>query len=311
MKFEKIYGAEIDPQKLEEELFLNSVDEVNENEIEKSEFDIEVINLWENKINEYIKRLNIEKKFYISDDQIRFIDDRGFFADGNFFGYMDGQDGTIYIDSTREKILIYKTILHEMIHLSSYRAAHIEKEKNIINGEDDIVILETRTGYDLGGNKMNSFNESITEIITNEILVQNKDFFESKNIDLKPLETFKAESYAAEIQVFNTILTNLAKYFEKEYEEVFQEIKQGYFAGQMMHLRKVEKVYGKNFLIFLAQPEFIFENSDLSFEEIIGFYNLTNTEERNDYIKNVLLAKEKGDEKYNEFLRRVNLLSKR
>jgi hypothetical protein len=194
--------------------------------------------------------------------------------------------------------------------MSAYRAAHVEREalfrdKKII---EENIIYEVRTGYDLGGEKMNVFNEALTESITQEIFKKNIDQLDIESDDFDKAEN---KSYLDEIEIFNIIIDNLSEGLGEERDETLKRIKKGYFDGSMMHLRLIEKVYGRGFLKFISLFEFIFDKTDLTMEEIKEVFKIRDEKKRNEYLEKIIKSKEDGRRKYKDFLIKLKTLEKK
>ena len=320
MKIEKIVSTTIPDsekktvaKKIELDNFKSNLDFFSDfNLVEKTKKDLEIIELWEREINFLFKELFLDKKFYISPDEVFFIDDQEVFEGDNYLGFFNSINDGIMVNTSVFGAAKYKSLLHEMIHLASYRAAYIEKEVFELRGGgkgEQYQQIVTRLGYDIDGSKFDWFNEAITEKITHEIFETKINFLiKNKYIHKENINSYLLNSYEYEQKYVDIIIDNVAKKLKIDRGSFWNDIKRGIFSGELMHLRKIEKVYGNNFLKFMSEITFLFEKSDWSEEELLKVFKLTNGEEREKYIKNIFSKKKNSDEKYKDYLIRLKTI---
>jgi len=145
-----------------------------------------------------------------------------------------------------DKEILMRTFIHEIFHKLSSNGLHMAQYKQ----EDNEFINKIKSGYSSEYSIIESrpefirtremrifeaFNEGITDLLTILALPSEK----KKDI--------KTSSYATEVALAIAILVNVY-----DGQDGFKEFIEGYFSGKMMHLRKVEKYYGKKSLSLLA-----------------------------------------------------------
>jgi len=297
MKFDKIHSTTFPEneipdlkEKIEIDNFKYYALDREVKEVDPSDIDLKVIGLWVKEISDYMKRLGVKKDLYIDQAQIHFIKDKSFFDDGRFFGFFDNERDNIYIDASLKKEFRLKTILHEMIHMFSFRSAMVEKAQFLKNKKiiEDYEIHWTRVGYDLGGDKFSSFNEALTEGLAQEIFHKNlKQIRKRTRLNTRNIYDNKNQSYYFERTILNILIDTLVKNNYSK-DEVVENFLRGLFGGNMFNLRMVQKVYGSGFLKILANPEFIFENSNFLTQDYYDLFSIADKIKREDFIKNTL-----------------------
>lgn len=182
-----------------------------------------------------------------------------------------------------------QSLLHEAIHYYG----HIKYQHN--KKEDSLSIY--RFGYqitnDLGKEKehehFTGFNEGITEKITLDILEKNKNLIKTKlKISEKEIRegstSSQVSSYKINLGILEKILEKVSEKEKRHKEEVWENIKKGYFTGDMMHLRSIEKVFGPKALRILSDWGNIKDNYIKSVY-VFNFFNVDTEKEREDAYK--------------------------
>ncbi len=197
----------------------------------------------------------------------------------------------------QDKQSMLETFIHEIYHSISLNVATVEKYKIFFEKKEHNV-LSSKNGYHSNYYLIdNDIKNSITENTRKRELFQalNEGFTE-----LLTIMTLKANvtrhSYSDEVNMILNIIKN-------SYKEGAEIIKftQEYFSGGMMHLRKIEKFYGKKSLKMLAylQTEDVYleiygENKKmlkkaLKFrKKVIEFFNTKDKDKRENLRKNIL-----------------------
>ncbi len=157
------------------------------------------------------------------------------------------------ISFSSEKDKDASILLHELIHASSFVGFFVKEDGDIKN---------YRSGYDYGGVKkeltkngdyFRGLNEAITQKITEELFSKNMEkIFKSKEIINAEKKILGSPTYKGYIDILNTIIKTISQFEYKTEGEIWKRIEKGYFTGEMMHLRKIEEIFGPGSLRVLA-----------------------------------------------------------
>lgn len=229
-------------------------------EFGKSPEGLEMIEQANSMIGEEMKRLGAEQEEVVGPDKIHLLRHEDFRkldpataakAYSNPYSnhvYMDVEEGFAYTRSPR--IAILGTFTHELIHSYSHKKYHVDRTKQRLGNY--------RTGYVARNFAKDEnpefffFNEAVTEAMTRELLLKNKDRLdetfgfsdEEWNAWSSPFET--------ERQILDRIVEGVASHKGEEPSVAWNRMKRGAFTGNMMHLRDVERAFGKGTLRVVA-----------------------------------------------------------
>ena len=282
---------------------LSSKEEKIHGEYKKTKEELEAINLINKYLQKEIKELDIEPKSSIDISRIHFVNKEiAQKSDIHGFGVFYSDRDSISINKDvffGERLLLYRIILHEMIHYYSFNSIIFTGSTNDID--------DYRCGYSVYSKNETfrhghfyGFNEAVTEKIVKDILRNNIQELKNKfNISEKE---FKEENklrslYKNEINILDLIIDNMAKFYKKDPKEIWNNFKKGFFNGDMMHLRDIEETFGPGSLRVLAamtskggmkniQKENIFSN-------LVKFFKEKNQEKRNKLANEILSERER------------------
>jgi hypothetical protein len=229
-------------------------------ELEKNQEELKAIEIINELLSKYITSLGLKAKEYLHPDRVHFVD--GKTAKKKFSDSSHGAEYNPLHDSIlantesmteKGRLHLYRVLLHELTHYYSYKAdfAIGEKEK----------IIHYRLGYDLYNvfddmthEHFRGFNEAITEKISQEILQTNlvylKDEFKVTNDEISK-SRFRG-IYDDYIDLLNMIINKMAEELKVSVDSIWKNFKKGYFSGDMMQLRDIEKVFGPGSLRVLG-----------------------------------------------------------
>jgi hypothetical protein len=207
-------------------------------------------------------------------------------------------------DETRKsRIAQYITILHEILHSASCQKYELYEYDT--DGKTKIGIQTYRSGYSVrssekeGEFKLEAFDEGLTERMTWRILGQYlldyPDIRKDLDVDMseKELREYIVENglkiYWQPQMLVNMLAEGLAKETKGKYS--FETFARGYFTGEMMHLRVIERVFGRGSLemidAMIAGPK-----SESEYEKnnkILRYFETeTSPEERKQLLEEVL-----------------------
>jgi len=178
-----------------------------------------------------------------------------------------------YEEWESKRLFWYKAILHEMIHFVSF-------QKNLLIKKEDnrTQINNLRVGYRGRGKEVKNdifkgFNEGMTDLIVMDILKKHKeelalDFNISKEEEEEFIST-KKQFYEYAFFI-NDLIKRIAEKTDKDEGEVWKKMKEGCFTGEMMHLREIERVLGKDSLKILSRLGY----SDEENKKVYDFFKL-------------------------------------
>jgi hypothetical protein len=150
------------------------------------------------------------------------------------------------------EVFTLRVLIHEMVHMyqKMYLRAFEAKSGRVHVQKRGGYHLDTRI-HDVEGvinqsGKLGGLNEALTDFIAIRAI-------ESAQI-LHPhsIPRLWNDSYSEEKRTFMAILGKISESEQKSFEEFEFEFAKGYIMGDMMHLRRVEKYFGKDSLKILA-----------------------------------------------------------
>lgn len=225
-------------------------------EFEKSEKERE----WIMKVNRYLKReyekLGIAKNPAVSPEQIHILPFEVFFKIYPKIlptpGFTDYKTDAINIDKDccRGDSELFFTILHESIHAECFKKYHFGGQwpelKGVRHGYEKFNLSEKTNHRHFTG-----LNEAVVGLISCEIFHEHrKEIGKEFKIAFRLTRCFLG-SYKKYQRILKIIAAKTAKTPE-EREKIMADFKRGLFTGEISHLRKVEKIFGKKSLRVLA-----------------------------------------------------------
>lgn len=311
-KFEKEYkiiGKGLTPEKRKEasvylEVAKTEAMEPIEGEYIKTKEELKVIKYINKYLNEEFKELGIKEKVGIKPEQIHLLPTdtynrlhtisskeklRAFFYGPNQAVYIDKHDAKTRLD-------LYKTIFHEAVHAVSFSKFGIKKEKERP--------FQYRSGYDtmVEGSKEHEhfcgLNEMVVDKVVPEILAKHKKEL-TKELKITSEEEKQGIHYYPSY-ILDTIIEKIAEKKGEDKEATWKRFKKGLFTGEMMHLREVERTFGKGSLRMLAALESgtkkdLEEGED--YRKILEYFKTDDEKEREKIADEILIEREKKEYK--------------
>jgi hypothetical protein len=230
-------------------------------EEEKSDEEKLVIRKINEYLNEEFNRLGIEEVVNISESQIHLLPRESFRKlfdtsdegiDEEVNGVTSAVSNVIYIERGHgDRLQMYQAMFHEAVHLIAFHRWSFDPRSGKQSG---------RTGYGITKMypnasreyKLSGFDEGITEAIAREmILTHQADLVQSLKVTEEERKK-SAFTYPVPRKILNIIIEKIALTKNIDQEEVWDQIKKGYFTGEMMHLRDIERTFGKGSLEVLS-----------------------------------------------------------
>ena len=262
---------------------------LKEKEIEKTPEEIEIIKLVNNKTNEFLSKLELEK-FNVFTNNVHLFkqkDYQEFLGDGlaEFFPY--GQN--IFISGTQSRLKFTESCIHEMSHFKSFQTFQAKEKKPAVMRQIGLLIdikpkkklfehlneavteeVTKRIFYSLISQKPKLLEKEIeeTERIKKEFLARGND---KNNVDdiyfaqTYPVSINGKKEYTTETEGFHyfqerKILNNLIEkiYLKnkdkfKDKEEVFDLFAKSAFTGKLSWGILIDRTFGKGTFKRLAQ----------------------------------------------------------
>lgn len=232
--------------------------EIGDGESEKSEDDYRIISDLSDYLQEELKTLGLEGIGDIDPNQIHFYPTSAYkekFPHAkNTYAFTKVFNNAINADiDAVEKIgrlQFFKGLFHEMVHTAS-------KKKYYLRPDDSISV--SRSGY-RNENPIDDHEHLIglNEAIVDKITI---DIFNRHRLDMVRDFDISSEDYNKEskyfgdydkyIEILKIIVKRIADTKGEGEDEVWKRFKRGIFTGEMMHLRDIEKIYGKGALRML------------------------------------------------------------
>lgn len=256
-------------------------------EYEKIEEDYEIIKLLNVYIQEELEELDLENKKDITPEQIHLFPAISYeqkFAKAGTSAFYNPIDDTIQLNAdvadTQGKLQFYRDLLHEMIHMASIGKFYLDEE----------TVKVYRSGYRSQNptqehEHFKGLNEALVEKTVIDIFNKHRKDL-SERLDVTENEKQKEASYFcyyhSYIDILETIVTEISQTKGKEKEAVWKKLKRGLFTGEMMHLREIEKIWGKNSLKILdiLETAKMYENPEETIAKIKRYFETDNKEER-------------------------------
>jgi len=157
-------------------------------------------------------------------------------------------ENTAYVNiSACNRLQLFKTTLHEMLHLASAKAVFVDPKKATIN--------PYRIGYNVYSDKslFHGLDEAVVDKMTLEILKKYWGEIEQNySISEEETENNPVTYYHDYMLILETIIDDLSEHTKKNPEEIWKDFKRSLLTGKLMHIREIERVYGKGGLRILS-----------------------------------------------------------
>ncbi len=261
-----------------------------EGEFEKTEDELKFIERVNSYIGEELWGLGLEDKPEIKPEQVHLLPKEVFdewFPELGSQACSSANRRAIYIDksaSTGLRLPVFKSLLHESLHLASHYKFRSEENKG----------MAYRFGYKIYNPKndhehFSGLNEAVIDKTAKEIFAKREkelaDEFGFPESEKKTL--FWYDEY---VKPLEAIIGKIAEKNGETGETVWRRFKKGLFTGEMMHLREVERVFGKDALkVFAALGQTTkFLSVDEVNEKVLRYFETDDPEERQKLAKTIL-----------------------
>ena len=206
--------------------------------------------------------------------------------------YRGNEDG-VYVEKDKSRLQAYKSLLHEVVHQIAFRSFFANPETR--------QTYTTRNGYtNEQANEENhehfrGLNEAVVDSIVKEVFMKHKDEL-IKEFSISEEEQKESVSYyQGYMDILNIVMDKIAERNDESRESVWSRFKKGEFTGEMMHMRDVEKTFGKGALRVLAALGSGTKNARRSklIEEMKEYFQTDDEAVRERLAKEILIERER------------------
>ncbi len=263
-----------------------------EGEIEKSERFLHFIQLANKYLQEDVARVGLELPA-VRPDQIhlfhnevfaRLAEERG--LDGeDLAAWYEALQGAIYVNADiGSAIKVFLAVSHEMLHLLSFHKWHFD-----IVGDRAWkrvgYAIEHREKGEVALEKLDGLNEAMTEEINRNIMTRRKS--ELAALFGEPLPDEILFTYSPQRELLGLLITRTAKRLNEQEDEIWGAMLRGYFTGEIMHLRMLQRAFGPRTLDILSLLGA--DTSQETFDDMMSYFSGEDEVER-DALRKKLLA---------------------
>lgn len=266
-----------------------------EGEYEKTKEQLKFIKYIGKCLNSELKELKIDKKVNISPEQIHLLPRDVYrrktgedFSAAFFLALNQGVCINRDYYSTRMKL--YQAIAHEMIHLGSFLRFQ--------GREEELRPFRSKVGYSSEFGKkeeryeqFDGLNEMMVDKFLPKIFLKHKEEF-IKKFRLTKQEQNEGLSYYS-TDILDTLIEKIAAKNKEKTEDVWNRFKNGLFTGEAMHLRDIERTFGKDSLHLLSMFNFEDEVTMKNYNKILECFKTDDDKKREEIINELLPKLEK------------------
>jgi len=145
---------------------------------------------------------------------------------------------------------LQSTLLHESVHANSFQKFSYNEITDTVNQER--IGYQGRSSGDLERQNFLGLNEAVTEKLARELFNKNEGQFRGLKLFQEKPEAKDYGVYNDYIEVLDFLIEKIADNNQVSSEEVWKKFKKGMMTGEMMHLREIEKVFGKKSLSIIS-----------------------------------------------------------
>jgi len=271
-----------------------------EGELEKTDEELKFIEKINEYLNEQFKELELDKKADLEPGSFHFLTPEAYknHIPSQALGFYDAYKQRICMNKSvfEDKSIFYYAMLHEAIHSLSYQGFHQGEED-----KDGIPLFNRKSGYRITNpenyhHHLGVLNEMVIEEIWRKIINKHaRDISVEFNFSGRPniIEELYLEHY--DIKILDEIVKRIAEKKQEKEEDVWARFERGLFTGETMHLRDIERAFGKDALKVLGSLNILETDKDFSaykknYNEVWAYF-LTEDQEGRDRIAKEILSK--------------------
>ena len=188
------------------------------------------------------------------------------------------------IKVTSDRAKTFKTILHEMVHSASHNVSYGDVQADELrNYRTGYNVLNWHEGKEKVHEHFRAFNEGMIDIVVSEIVQERLDDI-NELLEISKEDWENVSWYWNESELINSIINKISDANGERGRDIYTRFEKGLFTGEMMHLRDVEKVFGKHSLRILGSwaPTDFDDDPDGAerYRKIYSFFATEDTAER-------------------------------
>ncbi len=183
------------------------------------------------------------------------------------------------------------TLIHELLEAGTFKLQLYNIEKGTIERTAKSGYLTSNS--DKKHEHFRNLNEAIIDKMVYEILQNNRELIKN-NFKIDKFEPEKHEGYSDFIPVIDQIIEKISqarlqkgsgKNMKENKNLVWSKLKKGLFTGEVMHLREIERVFGKRALKILKLWDIGDPNNQGALNELVQEYFEAKTQEEREEVE--------------------------
>lgn len=305
MKKEQIFGKKINDEKkgrvldYSEKFSGEFSEQLNEVEIKKSKEDVALINdvneIVNSELNNFglpCQKIDAEKIFFLPNEFFLSL----FPSKEKTFATSMAESEMIFVNKlpidnkdSNGKLLLSFILLHEILHLASHLKFYLKNDSNetILNYRSGFVVKDIKSQpakvYFRG------LNEGIIQNFCFDIINRNKDFFEKNVADgdgryFQKIYDLWNKLYQKSTLLTDIIIIEIAKKQKRDEGLVRKDFFKSLFTGEIMKLRDIDRIFGKESLRVLAK---LGEGRDVN-DRVVAYFLAEDAGKKNEIAKELL-----------------------
>lgn len=236
-----------------------------EGEIEKTDSDIRAMVVVNYLVQQLLVDLNLRKRIelekpVIEPEQVHLLPSETFhtmFPDAKRSGAVhDSNSRAVFVngDSSALPWTRFHVLLHETLHAVGFEAFRASVDTpSFSTYRNGYVVHEVSDEGQNEGELFRGFNEGFVDLMTSQLVSRNEEFIRRACEIQEERKMRFAEGYAQFIAVVLKIMNKVAQRTGRQVSDVLASYERSYFTGNMLHMREIEKTFGRHSLRVLAE----------------------------------------------------------
>ncbi len=306
----RFFGKNLDHR--EESLAKLSLDQIRlerkkavPSEIEKTETENHFVELINRYINEELEQFELPPLTKISPEQYHFVEANDFlemsaneYREPNIETVRASTDQmlkSINVNRTHPVFRIsssalFTAMLHEGIHMMSHEKYWLDKKNKKMSNYRVGYGVTKHSGGGIGTPRLVGLDEAVAEKISQEITEKHKNELMSL-FHISSQEAWEKQldiAYDLEVRLLEFLLLRISIKNDEPVESVWSRFKKAEFTGELMHLRDVDKAFGKGSLKVLAKMGSQDDPEDEVIVKIVDYFVCKDPTKKNKIAQEIL-----------------------